>query len=88
MQEFADRLEFGAARLCKHSTSHLSQSLIPSQNILVEMPSYSDLGQLMALENRLFCCVTFRNVAFNIGSKAPNCVFSSHMLDQVVVAYG
>ena len=80
-------LNIGAARL-QALNQHLSQVVIPSQNILVRDAKYSDLGQLMALENRCFAGDRLSKRSFQHWLKASNCVFQVILLDQVVVAYG
>jgi ribosomal protein S18 acetylase RimI-like enzyme len=80
-------LNIEAARL-QALNQHLSQVVTPSQNIEVRTAKYSDLSQLMALENRCFAGDRLSKRSFQHWLKAPNCVFQVILREQMVVAYG
>ncbi|WP_441741508.1 GNAT family N-acetyltransferase/peptidase C39 family protein [Flavobacterium sp. W21_SRS_FM6] len=76
-----------AARL-QALNQHLAEVVTPTQTIEVRDAKYSDLAQLMALENRCFAGDRLSKRSFQHWLKAPNCVFQVILIKQVVVAYG
>lgn len=67
---------------------HLSQVVDVNQNVITRDAKYSDLAQLMDLEERCFAGDRLSKRSFQHWLKAPNCVFQVILRDNIVVAYG
>lgn len=67
---------------------HLSNIVDLKENVQVRGAKYSDLAQIMALEQRCFTTDRLSKRSFQHWLKAPNCVFQVILRGTVVVAYG